>query len=83
VGDQGGVYKAVGIAFNVVVPLPGTGEKSDAIQICLDHLSGYSAEVFSPYKLMPGGNIEYGRVFAQKGDGLILLRKVPNLKGTY
>jgi hypothetical protein len=66
-----GVYKAVGVVFNVVVPLPGTNEKSDAIQICLDHLSGYSAEVFFPYKRLPGGRMEYGRVFAQNGDGLI------------
>lgn len=62
--------KATAIIFDVRIRPPGSEEKSDAIQVCLDHKDGYSAEVFFPYRL-EDGKIIYGSTFAQRGDGLI------------
>lgn len=62
-----GECKATAIVFDVGVNLPGTQEKSDAIQVCLDHADGYSAEVFFPYEIGDGGQVVYGETFAQEG----------------
>jgi hypothetical protein len=41
--------------------------KSDAIQVCLEHSDGYSAEVFFPYAVADDGHLVYGPIFAQEG----------------
>ena len=58
--------KAVAIVFDIVVSLPEAGGKSNAIQMCLDHIDGYSAEIFFPYQII-NGEIVYGETFAQEG----------------
>jgi hypothetical protein len=58
--------KAVAIVFDVVVQLPNSDRKGNAIQVCLDHVDEYSAEVFLPYEVL-NHEIIYGRVFAQAG----------------
>jgi hypothetical protein len=58
--------KAVAIAFNVAVELPKSNRKSDAIQVCVDHADGYSAEVFFPYQII-NNEIIYDETFAQEG----------------
>jgi hypothetical protein len=58
--------KAVAIIFDVVVGLPKSDRKSDAIQVCVDHAEGYSAEVFLPYEIVDN-KIVYGETFAQEG----------------
>jgi hypothetical protein len=58
--------KAVAIVFDVAVVPPKSDRKSDAIQVCLDHADGYSAEVFFPYQII-GSEIVYGETFAQEG----------------
>jgi hypothetical protein len=45
-----GACKATAIVFDVRVVPPGTDEKSDAVQVCLEHADGYAAEVFLPTK---------------------------------
>jgi hypothetical protein len=64
---KAGDCKASAIVFNVVVDVPSTERRSDAIQVCLDHSDGYSAEVFFPYELGDAGRIIYGPTFAQEG----------------
>lgn len=59
--------RAVVIVFDVAVKTPHSDQKSDAIQVCVDHVDGYSVEVFFPYQI-EGGEIVYGSVFAQEGD---------------
>jgi hypothetical protein len=59
--------KAVAVVFGVTVMLPDSDVKSDAIQVCLEHSDGYSAEVFFPYQLV-GGDLVYGKAFAQVGN---------------
>jgi hypothetical protein len=58
---------ATAMVFNVVVDLPSTHSKSDAIQVCLEHSDGYSAEVFFPYAVAVDGQVVYGPTFAQGG----------------
>lgn len=54
------------IVFDVVVPLPNSNRKSNAIQFCLDHTDHYSAEVFFPYRLI-NNQVVYEETFAQDG----------------
>jgi hypothetical protein len=56
--------RAVAVVFNVAVSLPDSNRKSDAIQVCVEHADGYSAEVFFPYQMI-GNEIVYEETFAQ------------------
>src|SRR5258708_7402473 len=58
--------KAVAIVFDVAVNLPESDRKSDAIQVCVEHVDGYSAEVFFPYQII-NNEIVYDQTFAQEG----------------
>lgn len=62
--------KAVAIVFDVAVDLPGSHQKSDAIQVCVEHVNGYSAEAFFPYAIV-NKEIIYGEAFAQQGKFVI------------
>lgn len=64
---EAGECKATVLVFDVRVNLPGTGTKGDALQVCLDHQDGYSAEVFVPYEVCEDGHVTYGETFAQEG----------------
>jgi len=62
-------YKATALVYDVRVQL-ANGEPSDAIAIALDHESGYSVVVLLPYTLN-GGQLQYGEISAQAGEGNI------------
>lgn len=62
--------KAAAIVFDVKVILPGSDLRSDAIQVCVDHVDGYSAEVFFPYRVV-NHDVVYGEAFAQAGHSQI------------
>lgn len=62
-----GKCKATAMVFDVRVDLPGGHKKSDAIQVCLEHIENYSAEVFFPYEIGEDGRVIYGTTFAQEG----------------
>lgn len=62
-----GKCKATAIVFDVRVNLPDEGRKGDAIQVCLEHVDGYSAEVFFPYEV-ENGQLKCGKTFAQQGE---------------
>ena len=68
-----GRCKAAAIVFNVHVKMPTTDERTDAIQVRVEHVGGYSAEVFFPYKLTGGAPV-FGQTFAQQGDFQIFER---------
>ena len=58
--------KAVAVVFEVGVILPDSDHKSDAIQVCVEHVDGYSVEVFFPYQIV-NETVVYGDTFAQQG----------------
>jgi len=62
-----GDCKATAIVFDIRVVPPGSAEKSDAVEVCLEHSDGYSAEVFRPYQVDQDGRVSYGAMFAQEG----------------
>ena len=62
--------KATAIVCDVRVKVPGAERKSDAIQVRLDHVEGYSTAVFFPYEIVKD-EIRYGKTFAHKGKGAI------------
>ena len=66
--------KAVAIVYDVIVTLPKSEEKSDAIQVCLDHINDYSAVVFLPYKIADG-ELVMDTTFAQEGQHDIFGKK--------
>lgn len=57
---------SIAILFDVKVQIPESKEKTDAIQVNLDHIDGYSVEVFLPYKIEKS-KVAYSEMFAQKG----------------
>jgi len=71
---QSGELKAVAIIYDVRIKPPGEKDKTDAIQVCLDHEGGYSAEVLFPYTIA-NGELQFGKTFAHKGDGKMFLKK--------
>ena len=58
--------RATAIAFDVAMRLPNSDHKSDVIQVCLDHVGGYSAELFFSYKVIDNRLI-YGETLAREG----------------
>ncbi len=66
--------KAVAVVFDVAVNLPSSNRRSDAIQVCLDHVDGYSAEVFFPYHIV-NNQLVYEEIFAQEGKHEIFDRR--------
>ena len=58
--------KAVAMVFDVIVTLPNSNHKSDAIQVCAEHSDHYSAEVFFPYQFIEN-ELVYEETFAQQG----------------
>jgi len=60
-------YKATAIVYDVMVQVPPSREKSDAIAVSLNHQDNYSIIVVFPYKIS-GGQLMLGTTFAQKGE---------------
>jgi hypothetical protein len=69
--------EAAALVFNVSIALPSSCQRTDAIQLCIEHEGGYAVEVFVPYRLTDD-EVFYGETFVQKGsnaDGLRLQKK--------
>jgi hypothetical protein len=60
--------KATAIVCDVRVKGPESERKRDAIQVRLDHVDGYSTEVFFPYEIVED-EVRYGETFAHKEQG--------------
>lgn len=67
-----GELRASALVFDVRIE--PRGEASDAIQVNLEHVSGYCAEVFFPYRRHDAGHVEYFSIFAQRGTQQIFAR---------
>jgi hypothetical protein len=67
---QNEYYKATAIAYDVLLTIPETTTKSDAIVVALDHVDSLSTLVILPYSLK-NGSLETGKPFAEKGKNII------------
>ena len=72
---KSGAYRATAIVFDVRVKQPSSEQKTDAIQINLDHADGTSVECFLPYQIREKNEVIYGEMFAQKGSGKMFKRQ--------
>ena len=58
-----GGLRAAAICADVRVPPPGSDQKTDAIQVGLEHANGEAVTVFLPYQKGWAGRVRYGNVF--------------------
>ena len=61
-----GSIRASGIAADVTLTDPDSGETTDAVQVELDHSEGDAIDIYVPYETKPGG-IEFGDLVAAEG----------------
>lgn len=67
-GAKRHLYKATAIVVDVRTIPPGKKEKRDAVEVRLDHVSGYSVKVVFPYVFSSKGDLEFAPPFAVRGD---------------
>jgi hypothetical protein len=72
-GAKRHLYKATAILVDVRTTPPGKKEKQDAVEVRLDHVSGYSVRVVFPYAFSPKGDLELAPPFAAPGEGKIFV----------
>jgi len=66
-----GKIMACALVYDVRVIPPGQTEKTDAIQVNLDHRDGMSVTMFYPYRIGSDKQVTFSPPFAQKGVGEI------------
>lgn len=66
-GGSSGKYKATALVYDVRITLPGSGAKSDAIAVSLNHKANYAALVFFPYRV-EGKKVIMGEALAQQEE---------------
>jgi hypothetical protein len=59
--------RAAAICFDVRVVPPGQSEKTDAIEVRLEHRDGQAIDAYLPYKKGFLNRIKYGELFACEG----------------
>ena len=61
-----GSIRASGIATDVTLTDPDSGETTDAVQVELDHAEGDAVDIFVPYENQPEG-VKFGELVAAEG----------------
>ena len=61
-----GSIRASGIAADVTLTDPDSGETTDAVQVELDHADGHAVDVYVPYE-SGGGGVKFGELVAAEG----------------
>jgi len=67
-------FKATALVVDIRTIPPGKKEKQDAVEVRLDHVSGYSVKVIFPYVFSSKGQPEFSPPFALAGEGRIFGR---------
>ena len=70
-----GKIMACALVFDVRIIPPGQSEKTDAIQVNLDHRDGMSVTMFYPYRIGSDKQVTFSQPFAQKGNEEIFPKK--------
>ena len=63
-----GDLRAAAVCLDVRVVPPGQSEKTDAINVRLEHANGEAVDVFVPYRRGWLGKYKFGVLFAARGD---------------
>jgi hypothetical protein len=61
-----GEIRASGIAADVTLTDPDSGETTDAVQVQLDHAQGDAVDIYVPYESAEGG-LKFGELVAAEG----------------
>jgi hypothetical protein len=67
---QAGECRAIALVADVVIALPGGGQ-SDALQVGIEHRSGYCQDFFHPYERGTGGEIRFGEPLSRRRTGSV------------
>lgn len=71
---QKAMIRAAGVCFDVRILPPGGTEKTDAIQVDLEHMDGEAISVFLPYRKSIFGKQKYAELFATSGTPTLFPR---------
>jgi hypothetical protein len=63
--------RAAGVCADVRVTAPESSDKTDAISVAIEHVTGDPVEVFLPYTKGRLRGVQYGELFAQSGVGRV------------
>jgi hypothetical protein len=66
-GAKDGEYRASAVAFECVVNIPGSGKKSDAFAVVLDHSGGTHFTMYYPYSVTKEGKFDFQEPFEGQG----------------
>src|SRR5712692_1073934 len=69
-----GDFTATALCVDVRVHLPGKLEKTDAIQIMLEHSGGEALNAFMPYQKQANSRITYAPLFATPSDPRVFIK---------
>ena len=69
-----GNFTSTALCVDVRVHVPGNREKTDAIQIMLEHSGGEALNAFMPYEKQAQADIAYAPLFATPADPRVFIR---------
>jgi hypothetical protein len=69
-----GTFTSTALCVDVRVHIPGKLEKTDAIQIMLEHSGGEALNAFMPYEKHAQSDITYAPLFATPADPRVFIR---------
>ena len=67
---EAGECRAFAVVADVVIALPGGGQ-SDALQVGVEHRSGYCQNFFHPYERRSDGTIRFGEPISSRRKGMV------------
>jgi len=69
-----GNFTATALCVDVRIHIPGQLEKTDAIQIMLEHCEGEALNAFMPYEKQAESEITYAPLFATPADPRVFIK---------
>jgi hypothetical protein len=69
-----GSFSSTALCVDVRIHVPGKLEKTDAIQIMLEHSEGEALNAFMPYEKHGQADITYASLFAAPADPLVFIK---------
>ncbi|HMG75403.1 MAG TPA: hypothetical protein VK582_18035 [Pyrinomonadaceae bacterium] len=73
-----GSFTSTALCVDVRIQVPGRLEKTDAIQIMLEHSGGEALNAFMPYEKQAESDITYASLFATPADPRVFIKLAPD-----
>ena len=68
---QAGECRAVAVVADVVIAVPGGGGERDALQIGIEHRSGWCRNLFYPFQRSEDGTVSFGEEISGRREGVV------------